>query len=546
MKNLLYFILSFLIAGVLTISCSKVYAIEGVIINDVCYAYEYRQIEGTVYKPWGLYDSANHTLSRDWSSGFVYANPYYQIKRYKWLGTVWSNTGEYASDLWGLRNDDPAAYQAMATTLAGGVNIHPSSYWPTGPPQDCGIEPPVQCTELEGQYATLQYPTTVIDAGGPYCSSDCELDGPIGVGPIIYSNGSPTGMEIQTFQYTGEDGAVGCVEPEQEPDIETCSEAQDFCDEACAGIEQDFYCDENSGAFYCNCEYPTYTRHYDPDTGEMKSDSDDDGLTNDDPAETDMDNDGLTDDVDPDPDGDGLTTTDQDSDDDGINNRGKHIWTNDDFGPHNGIGADPDLDNDGYPNGSSGETDTDGDGIPDSQDPDIDGDGIGNGPDLDADGDGILDGSETDPDNDGVAGDADPDPDNTGVSEGDTDGDGDVDADDPPVDDGVPTDEEVDDFYTGLSDNNYSGDIDPGSIPEEADFSAMAQGYIDNSPLNGIVDGAEIQLTASDPCIDFPNPYTGGTEQFCFDQFQSYWSAMGYIMVGLCAFLALLLLVGVL
>ena len=75
----------------------------------------------------------------------------------------------------------------------------------------------------------------------------------------------------------------------------------------------------------------------------------------------------------------------------------------------------PDLDGDGYPDGTDPNdpndfpTDTDGDGICDAQDPDIDGDGVDNGLDdspmdenvsADMDGDGIPDASDPDMDND--------------------------------------------------------------------------------------------------------------------------------------------------
>ena len=86
--------------------------------------------------------------------------------------------------------------------------------------------------------------------------------------------------------------------------------------------------------------------------------------------------------------------------------------------------VNPDIDEDGVPNGS--DPDVDGDGIPNGDDPDVDGDGIPNGSDPDADGDGIPNGDDPDADGDGIPNEEDPDMDGDGVpNEDDPDKNGD-------------------------------------------------------------------------------------------------------------------------
>ena len=64
--------------------------------------------------------------------------------------------------------------------------------------------------------------------------------------------------------------------------------------------------------------------------------------------------------------------------------------------------------------------DIDGDGIPNEEDPDVDGDGIPNGDDPDVDGDGIPNEEDPDVDGDGIPNEEDPDPNGTGTSDGTT------------------------------------------------------------------------------------------------------------------------------
>lgn len=96
----------------------------------------------------------------------------------------------------------------------------------------------------------------------------------------------------------------------------------------------------------------------------------------------------------------------------------------------------------------------------------------------------------------------------------------------------------VDTALGGIPDNVYDGTIADNDLPTLEDFQGTAQSFIDTNPLSGFLSQSDIDLVDQDPCFHIPNPYTGGTESFCMDQYASTWSAMGILMVALSFFSA--------
>jgi hypothetical protein len=210
------------------------------------------------------------------------------------------------------------------------------------------------------------------------------------------------------------------------------------------------------------------------------TDSDNDGLTNDDsdgdgvpdylePNNRDTDGDTIFDNLDPDDDGDGIPTADEDRDNDGdptnddYDNDGTPDYLDPDDDGDGILNVDEDRNNDGDPTND----DYDSDGTPDYLDPDDDGDGVptadedrnydGDPTNDDTDNDGIPDYLDRDDDGDGVPtaeedvnGDGDPTNDNSdgdglpNYLDTDDDGDGVLTADEDPNDDGDPTNDDYD------------------------------------------------------------------------------------------------------
>jgi hypothetical protein len=362
---------------------------------------------------WGMFTCTGDGTSQNYGmiQSITLQNYYWDPAQAQWMSTI--DVSGCLGTQTSYENNVAPFVQGLPIPINGG---DPNTWWPDGPQdlETCS-DPAIDCEEYEGQTREAFFVKSEYLSATDYCSDGCEVN-ITGVGVEL-----TTTLILDKVQYTGQPSVPGCAPAIEDPQaLETCSEAQAYCDKACAGIEQNFQCDEATGVFACNCEYPPYRRQYDPDTDEMKTDSDGDGLTNDDPAETDMDNDGTPDDQDSDPDGDGHTTQDKDSDNDGTNNRGQFTYgdQNADWGSHNGLGTDDDLDGDGIPNHQ--DNDMDGDGISNLSDPDMDGDGVYNSSDLDQNANGIIDGNETDPDMDGQTGSDDPDPYGEDVSTGDT------------------------------------------------------------------------------------------------------------------------------
>ncbi|MBF0433157.1 MAG: hypothetical protein HQK83_17895 [Fibrobacteria bacterium] len=154
-------------------------------------------------------------------------------------------------------------------------------------------------------------------------------------------------------------------------------------------------------------------------SGECYTDTDNDGLCNE--EDVDIDGDGKLNIVDTDMDGDGIINiNDNDIDGDGVANE----KDSDIDGDGTSNIQDSDIDGDGIKN--INDNDLDGDGIANEEDGDLDGDGIANADDGDKDGDGLADEDDTDIDGDGIANEDDNDIDGDGVAnDGDDDDDGD-------------------------------------------------------------------------------------------------------------------------
>ena len=180
-----------------------------------------------------------------------------------------------------------------------------------------------------------------------------------------------------------------------------------------------------------------------------------------DPTETtDSDGDGIGNNADPDDDNDGYPDAVELAEGtDPLDPASTPLDTDGDFLPDS---TDPDDDNDGYSDTleisegsdpldpSSTPTDSDGDGDPDSTDPDDDNDGIPDADDdfptdpaedTDSDGDGIGDNDDLDDDNDGIP-DAEDDFPNDPTETTDTDGDG--------IGDNTDPDDDNDGYYDGI------------------------------------------------------------------------------------------------
>jgi len=219
-------------------------------------------------------------------------------------------------------------------------------------------------------------------------------------------------------------------------------------------------------------------------------DSDGDGIPDIEEGTGDTDGDGTPDFQDPDDDGDGIPTGDEDPNGNG------NPADDDTDGDGTPDYLDPDDDGDGVPtadedpngNGDPTDDDTDGDGTPDYLDPDDDGDGV---PTADEDPNGNGDPTDDDTDGDGTPDYLDPDGNNNGIPDSyesglDTDGDGDVDADDCPYDpgSGLCGDSDGDGIMDWLDPDFASNDADDDGIPDALDTDADGDGQSDSCQDN--------------------------------------------------------------
>jgi len=395
-------------------------------------------------------------------------------------------------------------------------------------PNTLGLDPAVQCAipptceERDGDKIELLVNGWFPD--GPFCVDDCQLDKDTEQGAV-----TEVAFNAQTrvkAVYNGD----ACDPSDQVPeeDGQTCVDKYNFCSAICDGDTENFWCEDGSeNAYDCGCETPPYPLMESPvDSGQFVPDQDKDLV----PAasDPDVDGDGELNADDDDVDGDGEPNqTDPDIDGDAQGNGGEYGYYPDPGSP-NGWGADPDVDGDGDLNGS--DADIDGDGESNQTDPDMDGDGVNNTIDVDANGDGIIDGSEDDTYGES-AGDA------------DTNDDGVVDENDPPEPtEEWPTEEEIDQAYDDIPDNTYDGNVE-GDF-EDPDIETTVQDYLDDNPLTTAIENSEINLSSSTPCFQFPNPYNGSTEVYCIDTYESYFNAMGLILVGLTGFICFRIIKG--
>ena len=231
-----------------------------------------------------------------------------------------------------------------------------------------------------------------------------------------------------------------------------------------------------------------------PDTGApVWTDTDGDGIADEDESEGDSDGDGTPDYLDDDSDNDGIPDSLEAGD------------------PY--VGSDPiDTDEDGIPDYL--DLDSDGDGIPDSaevgSDPesprDTDGDGTPDFLDIDTDGDGIADSVEwgdgmlpVDSDEDGIPDYVDDDSDGDGV--GDVWESGTDDATMEPADtdgDGVPDYLDDDSDGDGVSDTSEGDASSPSDEPRDTDGDGIYDFADSDSDGDGLLDGDEL-ASGTDP-----------------------------------------------
>ncbi len=222
------------------------------------------------------------------------------------------------------------------------------------------------------------------------------------------------------------------------------------------------------------------------------TDSDGDGIADEDEGYGDSDGDGIPDYLDDDSDGDGIPDRIEAGD----------PWAGSDPVDTDGDGVpdylDDDSDGDGLPDSyeagmdPTSPRDTDGDGIPDFADIDSDGDGIaddvewGDGPTpLDSDGDGIPDYFDSDSDGDGV-GDIYESGSSLTAGPRDTDG------------DGIPDYLDYDSDGDGLSDSEEAEVTSPGEEPRDSDGDGLYDFADADSDGDGLSDGDEL-ASGSDP-----------------------------------------------
>jgi hypothetical protein len=544
MRNLLVFILALLIFGTFTFSCSRVYAANEAYkhTDGVCYIgiYEHGTIStGNFWnRIWG-WNTSIPRYEHQSNNGVSYGVPgysYHKVYMWRWQTNTGTPYWEYrgstdengtVSSEEGIKSD-PYVYSKH-----DGYGHDPNNWWPEGPGDLANCKDlDVNCSEITGDVEQLLIIDGTVSYDTALCMDGCELE-PNGVSSSVRrqdcdNDGTaddPCSLFIN-YRYTGDTCPEGDPEAEDDPG---CDYWEQVCTELCVGGDMNFACTEG-GEVDCGCMLPEYPLTDTP-TG-FKPDQDNDGLPTGDPSETDADNDGDPDTTDPDPDGDDITSNDGDPDGDGEDNRGRYTFQNDPnwTDTHNGYGTDSDGDNDGDGQSNCTDDDIDGDGIPNDQDPDMDGDGVNNTSDVDADGCDGVDG----------AGEAE-EGDNAG--EADTDGDGDVDAEDPPAaTEEWPTEEEIVQGYGEVTDNTYDGNVE-GDFTDP-DFDTTVQGYIDGNPFKSAIENSEINLTGSDACFRFPNPYEGGTEVYCIDTYESYFNAMGLILLGLTGFMCFRIIKG--
>lgn len=277
----------------------------------------------------------------------------------------------------------------------------------------------------------------VTEAGG----SDPDMDGVIGTGPIVDSNGDGLADVVDPNS-----GGTPLILPDSDGD-----EIPDLLENAVADADgdgtpdqydrdDDDTCQPNAGADPCDLDGDGRPNSQDPDadgddfTNEQETvagsdpfdpesipgDNDGDGIL--DYADPDDDNDGLTDAAEAiagtnplraDSDGDGKSDTYEvggniyaptDSDGDGIIDAlESSLVDSDDDGTVDE--ADPENLDPCVPNPAAGECDFDGDGLPNRTDPDDDNDGISDSVegDGDVDGDGLPNRIDTDSDGDGIS-----------------------------------------------------------------------------------------------------------------------------------------------
>jgi hypothetical protein len=549
MKNFVLFILSFLFFGLLTFSCGKAFAISGCTGSGQCVAY--------YWQCWSAGTAGNNLMwdavptggtpyecgaSNTTQYGGALQDPFYYCREKTY---IYKNPGAPVIPYWNLSlnrllyldEETADAFRAYYEGLGIPEATEPESYWPAADfeyAETCS-EPSVNCSELTDQVEELLVFDGLVSSSQPLCSQGCELTNN-GVSAAIRkddcdSNGTADDpcTIFTNLKYTGEDCPQGDPESEDDPG---CSYWQQLCEELCVGGDMNFSCNETTGEHDCGCLMPEYPLIQ--SGGGFKPDQDEDGNPTGDPSETDADNDGDPDTTDPDPDGDGITFNDGDPDGDGQDNRGQATFQNNPTAQwstsHNGFGTDPDGDNDGDTTSNCSDDDIDGDGIPNDQDPDMDGDGVPNTSDIDADGcdgiDGAGEGEEGDP-----------------AADADTNQDGVVDETDPPAEgEEWPTEEEVDQGYNDVGDNTYDGNVE-GDFTDP-DLGTTIQGYIDGNPFADNINSSTINLNSSDSCFRFPNPYEGGEEVYCLNQYESYWNAMGLILLGLTGMLCFIIIKG--
>ena len=224
------------------------------------------------------------------------------------------------------------------------------------------------------------------------------------------------------------------------------------------------------------------------------NDHDDDGDEIPDPEDkdedNDFDNDGIPNEEDDDIDGDGIPNWENpDDDNDGLCDTPNSPFNDPDIC----VGNDLDDDNDGIPDQDEVDTDddTDNDGIPNDEDDDVDGDGIPNWEDPDNDNDGICDTFNSPLNDDSCIG-YNPDVDN--------DDDGILNDNDPDVD----GDGELDQFENSIWDDP-NGDIDGDGIPNIDDPDIDGDGILNGEDPDVDGDGFQDQINVTEPDMDDDN-----------------------------------------
>ena len=95
---------------------------------------------------------------------------------------------------------------------------------------------------------------------------------------------------------------------------------------------------------------------------------------------------------------------------------------------------------------------------------------------------------------------------------------------------------------SSLNDAEFDGSLSEEELPVEADLESRMSGFIESAPFLSSIKQSRIELSNINSCIE--GTVLNQNLSFCFDDFDSHWRAMGFILVALASFTAFMILLG--